>query len=225
MKKFTITLVIAMLLIAVVSLTGCNKSRKIPNAIPTNFDYGSWIGSTYRNDFFGFSITVPNDWHIAGKEDMKAMIQDAQDMDIWNKDELERQKKIAGETTANLFFVARFTDEEAMEKEVFNPNINLTVENVSLPGKQIDQASYVNILRQNLSKALPGLVIKSQTNKTIGSQEFTSLQLQFSIEDVFIFQESLICMKNGYAMLFVMTNIDDSEKQQLDDIMATLKWD
>ena len=219
MKKLALTFVIVALLFAVVSMPGCNNSRKIPK----DFDYGNWTGTTYRNDFFGFSITVPEGWYIGGKEEIKAVIDESKGM-IDNK-ELQKQLKIAEITTANLFFTSQYTEEEALEKEASNPNIVLIVENLSAGKRQIDRAQFANSYRQNLSKAVPGLVVKSQTEKSIGGQEFTSLQLQFTMNDTLIFQEHLVCVKNGFAVTFGLTTLDDSEKPLLDDIMATLKWD
>ena len=225
MKNNSLTFAIVVLLIAVISVPGCNKtnSRKIPK----NFDYGTWTGTTYRNDFFGFSITVPEGWHVTGSEDMKAVIQEGQNLieDALDKSEVEKMAKIADITTANLFMVARYSDEQAMEQEASNPNIVLIVENLGTLGKQIDLAKYVSLYRQNLTKAAPGIVFKSETTKTIGGQEFTSLQLQFSTQGILISQEHLICLKNGFSVTFALTTLDDSEKQPLDDIMATLKWD
>jgi len=223
MKRLTLTLAVVMLLLAVVSMPGCK--RKIPNAIPKNFDYGSWTDTTYRNDFFGFSISAPKNWTISGQEEIKAIMDEAQKMDFVNQKELEKQRKIADVTSANLFFAKRYTDEEALELEEFNPNLMLLVENISLPGKKIDLAQYVVICRQNLQKSVPSLVIKSQSNKKIGGQDFTSLQIQMTVEGVPISQEHLICLKNGFALLFGLTYMDDSDKKQMDDIMATLKWD
>ena len=203
----TLAFTVVAILFAVVTMPGCNKSRKIPK----DFDYGSWTGSTYRNDFFGFSITVPEDWHIAGKEEMKALLEDAE----------------ADASTAGLFYTARYSADDFMknENEDFNPNIVLIVENLSLPGRKIDTTKYVSLYRKNLSPAMPGHAIQSETNKTIGGQEFTSLQSQSNFEGIHISQEHLICVKNNYAVIFVLTTLDDSEKPQLDDIMATLKWD
>jgi len=38
-------------------------NNKLPNAHPTNSPEGSFVESTYRNDFFGFSYTLPAEWH------------------------------------------------------------------------------------------------------------------------------------------------------------------
>ena len=226
MKRITIAFVVTVLLFAVVTMPGCNKPRTIPNKIPTDFDYGSWTDSTYRNDFFGFTITVPENWYVSGKEDMKAIIEAGRDvLDISSNEEMAKRAKIADVTSANLFFTARYSNEEAMEREISNPNIVLIAENLSSLGKKIERAEYVIAMRQTLSKTLPGVVIKSQTNKTIGGQEFTSLQVQINVEGTAISQEHLVCLKNDFALLFGLTTLDDSEKPQLDDIMATLKWD
>ncbi|MCL2347878.1 MAG: hypothetical protein FWC50_06395, partial [Planctomycetaceae bacterium] len=70
MKKFSTIITVVFLFFTLVTTTGCPPSRKIPK----DFDYGNWTGSTYKNDFFGFSITVPESWHIFGKEKMKTLI-------------------------------------------------------------------------------------------------------------------------------------------------------
>ena len=225
MKKNSLTFAIVALLIAIISIPGCDKtnSRKIPQ----NFDYGTWTGTTYRNDFFGFSITIPEGWHVTGSEDMKTMIQEGQAMmeDALDKSEVEKMTKLADITTANLFMVARYTDEQAMEQGVSNPNIVLVVENLGAAGKQIDRAKYVRLYRQNVAKAAPGIVFKSETTKNIGGQEVTSLQVQFTTQGIIVSQEHLVCLKNGFSVVFALTTLDDSEKPSLDDIMATLKWD
>lgn len=224
MKKLTFAVAVAVLLFAAVSMPGCDNFQNIPN-IPENFDYGSWTDSTYRNDFFGLSITVPKDWYISGKEEADALFEEVLETDIVNKKEVERVKKITDITSANLFLTSRYSVEEAVEKGVFNPNIVLTVENISSSGPKIDRATYVKLARQHLVKGMPGIVFKSQTNKTVGGQEFTSLQTELHTENVVVFQEYLVCLKNGFAVLFCLTSFEDSEKESLDAIMTTLKWD
>jgi len=222
MKKKCFSLTFVFLLFVTIYSSGCNNSRKIPK----DFDYGSWIGSTYKNDFFGFSITVPKDWYIAEKEEMKAAIKEGleelQNANLSNEKEMKRVTKIAEITTANLFAVSRYSEEEALEKEEFNPNIMSLAE--KLPAK-VDRAQYVKITRQNLSKALPNFVVKSETTKMIGGLEFASLEIEFEMYGIPFYQEHLVSLKNGFAVLFGLTWVDDSDKEQLDAIMATLTWE
>ena len=208
------------LVFAVVFVTGCQNSRKIP----TNFDYGSWTDSTYRNDFFGFSLTIPSDWHISGQEEMKALTQQSQDMAFVDQKEMKKFAKIAEITAANLFFVARYTEEEAASHAMTNFNIGMIAENIS-SADRMDRAKYVSLSRQNLTKAMPGAVIKSETNTNIGGQEFTSMEVELEINGVRIHQEYLIALKHKFALCMVLTWFVDSERQQLKDILATIKWD
>jgi len=222
MKKNCFSLTLVFLFFVIVCSSGCNNSRKIPK----DFDYGSWTGPTYKNDFFGFSITIPKDWYIAEKEEMKAIMKDGfeelQNANLSNEKEIKKVAKIAEITTANLFAVMRYSEEEALEKEDFNPNIASLVE--KLPAK-MDRAQYVKIARHTLSEAIPNLVVKSETNKMVGGQEFVSLEMEFEMYGIPIYQEQLICLKNGFAVYFCLTWLDDSDKKQLDAIMATLTWE
>jgi len=222
MKKFS--LITVFLFFTVVMVTGCTPSRKIPK----DFDYGSWTGSTYKNDFFGFSITVPESWHIFGKEKMKTLIQEGmkktQDANLVNEIEMKKMAKSAEITSASLFLVIRYLNEEVIEKKVSNSSITLGAENLSLPGKKIDRAKYVDLFRQNLAKAMPGAVIKTETSKMLGGREFTSLNIEYERHGIHIYEEYLICLKNDFAVLFSLTWTDDSDKKQLDAVMETLAW-
>ena len=227
MKKKSLPIAVVILLIAVASVSGCNKTNSNPREIPKDFDYGTWAGTTYRNDFFGFFITVPEGWYIAGNDEMKTLNQEGYSLieDALDRSEVEKIVRIAEITTANLLMVSPHSEEQAIEQEVSNPNIVLSAENIGASGTQTDRAEYVSLFRQSLTKAIPGVVFKSKTNKTIGGQEFTSLQAQFSTQGILVSQEYLFCIKNGFAVTFILTTLDDSEKPLLDDIMATLKWD
>ncbi|MCL2349077.1 MAG: hypothetical protein FWC50_12560, partial [Planctomycetaceae bacterium] len=187
-----------------------------------------WTGSTYKNDFFGFSITVPESWHIFGKEKMKTLIQEGmkktQDANLVNEIEMKKMAKSAEITSASLFLVIRYLNEEVIEKKVSNSSITLGAENLSLPGKKIDRAKYVDLFRQNLAKAMPGAVIKTETSKMLGGREFTSLNIEYERHGIHIYEEYLICLKNDFAVLFSLTWTDDSDKKQLDAVMETLAW-
>jgi hypothetical protein len=58
MKKFSLLVV---LLCAATSLVNCRQSTK--RSTTSKPDDGSFVQNTYRNDFFGFSYTLPGEWH------------------------------------------------------------------------------------------------------------------------------------------------------------------
>jgi len=55
---------LAVLLCAATPLADCQKSTK--SSTTPKPDEGSFIRNTYRNDFFGFSYTLPREWHKSG---------------------------------------------------------------------------------------------------------------------------------------------------------------
>jgi len=221
MKKSIFVIAVAMLLFAAGSVQGSDDSR----TVPTDFDYGSWADSTYRNDFFGFSIMVPEGWYFSGTEKIDALREKASDAGFIDQKEVKRLNKVIDITGASLVMTSPYPPEEALKKKILNPNLVLMAENISLSEQEIDLAAYVEISRQNLSKAIPGIIIKSETVKTVGGREFTSLETQFSAANLTISQESLVCLMNGFALVITMTSFDEASKKQLDDIVATLAWD
>ena len=195
---------------------GCsNNSRKIPE----NFDYGNWTDSTYRNDFFGFSITLPEGWNVASAEEFEADIRAGRDILAMSEDAKKRMKA-ADITTANLFHVSQYTQEEA-EKAGTNSAITSLAENLSKQNINLQQ--YAELTRRNLAQSLQNVVITPGVNRTIGGREFAVTEIKFTAFGVQ--QEQLLCLKNGFGVCFGVTWTEDSEKKLLDDIMATLKWD
>src|SRR5882757_10004009 len=57
MKKLSLVV----LLCAAAPLVNCQQSTR--NTATPQPDYGSFVRHTYRNDFFGFSYTLPGEWH------------------------------------------------------------------------------------------------------------------------------------------------------------------
>ena len=58
----------------------------------------------------------------------------------------------------------------------------------------------------------------------IGGREFASINIEFVIYGITTYQEILICVVNDFALQFYISWLDDSEKEQLDAIINTLKW-
>ncbi|MDR0328095.1 MAG: hypothetical protein LBI05_07370 [Planctomycetaceae bacterium] len=230
MKKVSDAVMIAYLLFAILSLTSCN-SREIPvnidsSKIPENFDYGTWTGTTYHNDFFGFSITIPAYWHISSKDEMEGnradMLQGAEKFSYIDPEEANKAAKITEATTAVLFNVTCYTEDEAITQGVSNQSITLVACNLS--GIRMSLEEYAEINREQLSQMMPDAVIKLGTNKTIGGTEFAVLNGEINLHGIHAHQEFLFCLKNNYGMTFSMAWVFDWEKEQFDDIMATLTW-
>ncbi|MCL2743093.1 MAG: hypothetical protein FWE67_04510 [Planctomycetaceae bacterium] len=229
-KTIGFFIAIIFLFFAVVSVTGCNYFRKISEdihsrKIAANFDYGTWTGSTYTNKFFGFSITVPEDWYINEKEEVKAYVQTAREADYVDKDVMKKMSSVDDITNACLFYVTQYTEEETIDKGCSNPAFMLTALNHSGVSQEMIRAQYLDIFREQCKKAMPSTVFHPETTKTIGSVEFTSLESEMDNQGITVYREHLICLKNNFILQFVIAWLEPSEKEQLDKIMSTLTWD
>jgi hypothetical protein len=251
MQKNCFAFIVTFFLVAIVHTAGCG-SREIPanldsqeiltdfdaqnipsefdnGEIPAEFDYGNWTDSTYQNDFFGFSITVPESWHITGKEEMAAAFQKVPEMDYAedyvDTDEMKEMSKVYDRLVAGLFTAKPYkTSEEAMANGSINPTISMSAENLSTL-MITTREQYMELAREAIVKITHNTVIKSETNITIGGMEFTSLKMELNVDGVgCIHTETLFYLKNGYVLTISLVWVFDFEKEQLDDIMATLQW-
>ena len=168
---------------------------------------------------------MPQDWHIVGDEEYQVRRQEMLDADFVNKDKMKKSIKNMDITTAKLIYAMRYTEEEAMGKEGFNSSFLLMAENLSHDGIKYDLAEYVKVYRQKIGRAVHGVTVKSENKKMIGGREFASVIIGLETHGITLYQEHLIHVKNDFALLFFLGWLDDSDKEQLDSIMDTLKWD
>jgi hypothetical protein len=218
MNRILLSIVIVCILFVVAFTAGCdsakpknaipqdvNRQAAIPQDVPAapaskTFDEGNWTGTIYQNDFFGFSITAPSNWHISGKGEAKII-------------------------QSQLFVISRYSKEEAAtRKGTSNPNILFTADKLPPQNSNMSPEELTKEYRAQIAK-VPGATIKQQTNKTIGGVRFSSIMVEVvTSAGNRAQQEQLYCLKNGFILAFSLTWVNAPEKKPLDDIMATLTW-
>ena len=202
------------------------KNRARANKIPENFDYGSWNGNSYRNDFFGFSFDKPESWHIADEADLSFVneLDESEESGFSQSKKAKKLLEIADITTAHLFLIMRYGIDEAIEQELeFNPTIALVAENIS--ASNINMLRYAELSKKHLPSVIPGIVIQPATVKKIGGKTFVSLSSEFIAYGDKVKIENLFLSNKRFALCFALSWQEDSEKQELDEIMSSLKWD
>ena len=227
-KNQLITIVVAAAIVG--GIAGFNSVRREGRAaitersIPEKFDYGTWTDNTYRNGFFGFSFSVPENWFVADDGEIAMIFNLAKNaVEAGNKD-LRKIMNVAEITTANMIFTSRHSPTEAAIMEIpSNPNIVLTAENLNKV--KIDLARYAKLNRQNYLKIMPGAVIKNESVKNIGGKRFASKESEFEAFGMMIRQKCLILVENGFGLVFSMTFFNDDEERLLDAIMETMVWE
>ena len=94
--------------------------------------FGKLENGTYRNEFFGMSVKLPNDWHAWDDDTSKEMKQATKEMIAGQDKNLQAALDASELTTVNLFRVNKYPLGSPVP---FNPNLGCIAEKVShLPG-------------------------------------------------------------------------------------------
>ncbi|MCL2327931.1 MAG: hypothetical protein FWC39_05385 [Bacteroidetes bacterium] len=200
-------------------LLGCNTNAQM-------FDYGRIENDVYYHSFFKMKISLPSGWIvktqeqlqkqsergakiIAGNdEDMKALISTVDANDIKN---------------ANLLGISKYEQGAAVN---FNPNLSLIAENVKdSPGIKTG-GDYLFHLRKLLQQVqLPYSIDEEFERKVISNQEFYVLNSSLTYLGRNVTQIWYATIRDGFCLLFTLSFADDEQKNELTEIIKSIKFD
>ncbi len=210
-KRILIAFIITLL---IMTLAGCGPAKSITT--------GAFDGATYSNDFFNMSFTVPADWTISSKEEMKQIFQAGVDEIGSDDKETEKKLKLAEAKTLYLAYASKHPLDYA---EGFNPNLNVVCENLSLTSLVIKTSSdYAEAALKNMQSTMDGYTFSDIQTKTISGAEFAIVDAVLDYSGVEIRQQLVSTLKNNYAILFTLTYLEDTELDELQAIMDSISF-
>ena len=168
-------------------------------------DYNSWNGKSFRNDFFGFSLNIPKNWHV---------------------EKMRFSPELFKESTNSfmiLFIASRYDIEEAINKKLKFPVITLEAEKIT--NYETNLVEYIERHNADIFRRTSSVIFQPVTEREIGGKHFTSLNSEIPIIGHNAKREILLSHDKGFALRFTLYWQEDSEKQELDKILSTLKWD
>jgi len=156
-----------------VFLSGCSKKAS------DEIDFGAWEGTTYRNEYFGLSISVPEDWSVQGRETASRVMDMGETLVAGGDKNLQAALKVSQLQTVNLFMVS----EHPLGSPVaFNPNIICVAQRISdMPGIKRGEDYHFHTKRgfqlSNLEVTFP----KEITTESLGGVDFDVMYLEMGL--------------------------------------------
>lgn len=188
------------------------KTTKFPAGVPVKetgveANGGAVEGRKYSNKRFGFSIAVPDNWFIAGR-DFETVIKDkGYDLSV---------DDIAGKANRNIeVLMTAFTSAEGLGR---NAIMRVTAENLK-PNPQIrDAVDYLDaITAAFMSAKLPSDFSYTATNaERLGTNQYAFLDTKSSSGKKRLYAT----VRMGHAIMFTLSY---SEQKDLDDVREILR--
>lgn len=216
MKRRIWILLMVLALLALV-VTGCASNKTVTT--------GTFAGQTYTNDFFGLSLSVPPDWHIASKDEMQKIYNVDQELVGSNDQVIEKALELGKQKTIYLFLVNEYPLDHTGS---FNSNASLVCENLSITGLKAKNAKgYMLEALKALDHASINLEIDEIDEQKIGRTKVASVYCELEMQGIKLRQRYVAAIVKGYALMLTLTYPQDAsvdELSELQNIVASIEF-
>lgn len=213
-----------LLIVTVLSFSACKKEPTPANIKEIEgFDYGRMRNNTYINTFFNIKMDVPKDWQIQDDAQKKELMDAGRDAVLKNKNDEKVKAAIkASEVTSANLFTAFAPIQDTVP---FNHNLIILAENVGQFAFEVTPEVYLANANKTLRSS--GLDIiqmdNSYTKKTLNGKDFYEMNIVNHVQGLNIHQSYLVTIEKGFALGFIYSYLDDTQKAEIEKVINTLR--
>ena len=210
MKRFILFSCLLML------ITACNTAEK-----KRILNYGKIENAHYTNEYFGISLTIPENWSVQSQQQTEAIVKEGNDLIKSNNETLAKELDLAAQQTVYLLTVFQY---EVGTVKDFNPSFMLVAEKLPANG-YTNPKEYLTQTGKVLQQTGQYTDIKDQFTKVdIGGKEFYALDAVMNLNTHTINQRFLATVMHDYALVLILTSNDNNHKAILQNIIPTIRF-
>jgi hypothetical protein len=200
--------------------TNCSN---FDQALPKNFDYGEVKDDVYSNAFFDFSMNIPSGWFVQNKEEMEEIREISKNIIAGDDKKMKTQLDASDITSAHLLTVFQY---ELYTPVMFNPNLIITVDNLKTALRIKTETDCLKQLRETLLQTQLYTYVDDEFDKeTINEVDFYLVKAGIEFEDFDMFQKCYVTFRNGFAICFIISFIDEEQEDMLMISIKSIKFD
>jgi hypothetical protein len=186
-------------------------------------DFGEIKDSVYRNNYFGLSLTLPQDWIVQNREFFKKTIEVGAEAITGTDENMKVAFDAAKLNIVPLFAVSKH---EAGAPVDSNPNINTLAERIHLAPGIKKGTDYLFHTRKFMEGSAMKFTFPSETQAiTIGGREFGVMEVEMNMGPARLKQKHYATVLKGYALQFVITYTKEEELPILEQVIHSSKFD
>ncbi len=182
--------------------------------------FGTVEGSTYTNEFFGFSMAIPEGWYIASREEFAQHMETTEE--FLETDFEDARAILESQEIIPLLFAAV---NDPFTYQGTNPNINIMAQNISQYAAFIkDASSYLNIQVQGIKASGIDMTFEEVETVKISGKELARVKGIQTFAGIDVYQTMYVFLKDGFAVLFTLSSFTEEEARQLEDVMNSVNF-
>lgn len=182
-------------------------------------DLGVVQDGTYINRSFGFTFTYPKDWVVHGEATNERIREIGKEKMAESGGSSKASVEVAMKHTYYLLTV--FRHPLGTPGVTLNPAVLVMAENVSHAPGITNGKDYLLILRAFLTKAGHQVLLKEPMEYRFRGLQFFRDNFAAETNGVHINQSHFVTLKNGYALVFIFTGVDEASVDEMTKSMET----
>ena len=219
-------------LIVVLGTLGCQEqmpqsgggaTTQSENKAASEVGYGTLAGHTYANDYFGLTVSIPEEWYIQSREEAEEIARIGQAAVLGKGADPNLKASVEATQSTTLQLLSAFRHPPGTPG-VFNPSVMILAERVKhLPGIR-SGAEYCAMLKQSLGLS----AIKSESDAVesglkIGSLDAHCLPARMNVGPIVVHQRYYATRYKDYVLALIVSYATDEERAAAEKILADIK--
>lgn len=203
------------------SVLSCKKKPTAAEEI----DFGVVKDSVYRNDYFGFRLSIPAGWHVQDREENRQMMDQGGEMLAGDDRRMKASVKATEMETVPLLTVF---EQPVGAPAAFNSNLICVAERLPKSAGVKTASDYFQQMKKVLAVSKVKIdVVGEKSNESLNGAPSATMETTMNLGAVKVRQKYHAVLSKGYAVSFILTFTDGDAKGEaaLQDALATLKWD
>lgn len=210
---------ISLIVMVLMVVSGCAFNQGIE---------GNLDGSTYTNDYFDLTFTIPQGWSTSTKQEVQRAVQAG--AEILGSDNEDTGKKLeevtADEKLTDLVMVRKYPKSCKAE---FNTSFNLTASDVGAVGWvssffKKSPTIYLEGMSEQLARYGLNVKFTEPTERKIGKTRIASSDGMMEYNAKTIKYRYLLAIKRNHALTFTFCYIDDADLKIYESIIDSIEF-
>ena len=188
----------------------------------TSIDSGTLDTGIYSNDFFGFSLTLPDDWHPLDQGGMNKVTQ-AGGSALAGKN---KKIKVSIQAAKNGSYNLLMAYQHPLGTRVpFNPAIGAVAQKVDkLPGIKSGR-DYLLYIKRFMANSRVRMSFSPKIERVnIDGVDFDQLYAEANMGQTVVSQEYYASVQKGYVLSFILSYVDDDQYDVLQESIESIMF-
>lgn len=185
-------------------------------------DLGTIEGSVYKNNYFGFSLKIPEKWQVQDNETKKMIMERGKRLAAGNEGSLKELIDASELHTVNLLTMFQHP---LGTPAAYNPGFVIVAEKIShVPGITSGR-DYLFLAKQLMERAqIKYTFAKDTYSESISRLSFHVMEVEMNTASLTVKQKYYVTIMKGYALLFITSYFTDEELKRQDEVIKSIKF-